>query len=116
AEHDTTFALKQVDVVAQFLKADLPYPYDVNLFSHIYVLISRIRKFVKLPIEDQDITRLKEKVHDYPDLFSVSEIVKRNLENYLGESISENEVYYLFQYLISARFTGTDFKTKAGTS
>ncbi|MDS0490016.1 PRD domain-containing protein [Lacticaseibacillus paracasei] len=116
AEHDTTFALKQVDVVAQFLKADLPYPYDVNLFSHIYVLISRIRKFVKLPIEDQDITRLKEKVHNYPDLFSVSEMVKRNLENYLGESISENEVYYLFQYLISARFTGTDFKTKAGTS
>ncbi|MBM6412130.1 hypothetical protein JNW94_16985, partial [Lacticaseibacillus paracasei] len=44
AEHDTTFALKQVDVVAQFLKADLPYPYDVNLFSHIYVLISRIGK------------------------------------------------------------------------
>ncbi|MBM6411992.1 helix-turn-helix domain-containing protein, partial [Lacticaseibacillus paracasei] len=27
AEHDTTFALKQVDVVSQVLKADLPYPY-----------------------------------------------------------------------------------------
>lgn len=116
AEHDATFALKLVDVVEQFLKADLPYPYDVNLFSHIYVLISRIRKFVKLPIEDRDITRLKDKVHNYPDLFSVSGIVKHNLENYLGARISENEVYYLFQYLISARFTGTDFKTKAGTS
>ena len=116
AEHDTTFALKQVDVVSQVLKADLPYPYDVNLFSHIYVLINRIRKFVKLPIEDEDITRLKAKVHNYPDLYSVSEIVKHNLENYLGEPVAENEVYYLFQYLISARFTGSDFKTKAGTS
>lgn len=116
AEHDTRFALQQVDVVSQFLKADLPYPYDVNLFSHIYVLVNRIRKFVKLPIEEHDITRLRERVHNYPDLYSVSEMVKHNLENYLGESISENEVYYLFQYLISARFTGTDFTTKAGTS
>lgn len=42
-EVDLVFIQEQINIIEQLSKRKIPYPYDVNICSHIYILIQRSR-------------------------------------------------------------------------
>lgn len=104
-KYDAAFVLKQVQRIEKSLKSTLPYPYNVNIFSHLYILISRFRKGV-LPVENKSklLTEEKAELDRRKDLTMVSEKIIQGMEQYLHTQLPLQEIYFLFQYLISSRW------------
>lgn len=103
--YDVLFILDQIKIIEHQLETTIPYPYNVNIFSHLYILISRLRKVGKLSTADLSSLTKKEKEEMQQDaaLYQVAQAAIANVENYLHDSLPEAEVYYLYQYLTSSR-------------
>lgn len=43
-KYDVLFILDQIRSIEKDLNITIPYPYNVNIFSHLYILLSRSRK------------------------------------------------------------------------
>ena len=100
---DIVFAMKQKIFAENVLKSTIPYPYNINLFTHIFILLNRTRRYVKLSIDDKTIKSLNQQISEYPEIYSVCVEILNNIDNYLHIKVSKNETYYLFEYLISSR-------------
>ena len=48
--YDVLFILDQIRTIEKELDITLPYPYNVNIFSHLYILLSRMRKIPALQV------------------------------------------------------------------
>ncbi|WP_076801553.1 BglG family transcription antiterminator [Latilactobacillus curvatus] len=88
------------------LKTIIPYPYNVNIYSHLYILIKRFRsgkvnELVEINNLDEDERRI---INNYQSVMKVSESVIRNTGDYLNTKLPSIESYYLLQYLISMRY------------
>lgn len=46
-EKDKNFVYHQISTIEKTLNVSIPYPYNINIFSHLYILISRFRKHEK---------------------------------------------------------------------
>ncbi len=106
--YDVLFVLDQLRMMEKQLNITIPYPYNVNIFSHLYILISRSRKvgtsiFAEKVAEVSDGQKEKDLI-----LHHVAQETITNVENYLHEILSENEAYYLYQYLVSSRMEGKE--------
>ncbi|GAB2563082.1 BglG family transcription antiterminator [Gracilibacillus alcaliphilus] len=117
--YDVLFILDQLRVIEEQLDITIPYPYNVNIFSHIYILISRSRKVGLLKLSDNHSISEEEQEELQNDLslYRVAKTTISNVENYLHQELPEVEVYYLYQYLVSSRMQGivrkmTSFSTK----
>lgn len=117
--YDVLFILDQLKLIEKQLSMTIPYPYNVNIFSHLYILISRLRKVQHLPEGELSPLSSKEQAGLEQDLrlYEVAEAAIKNVENYLHSLLPESEVYYLYQYLTSSRMQGslskvTKFSTK----
>ncbi len=42
--YDVLFVSEQLKLIEKTLGGGIPYPYNVNIFSHLYIMISRSRK------------------------------------------------------------------------
>lgn len=109
-KYDAEFVLKQIRDIEQNLHIVLPHPYNINLFSHIYILISRFRKAGLRSFNygvniSQDEWK---KMDAEPNLKEISVKIVQNIERYLHTALPEHEVYFLFQYLISSRMQGKE--------
>lgn len=106
--YDVLFVIRQLREIESSLAITIPYPYSVNIFSHLYILISRFRKVGALQIDKERPLTEKElaEFHSDPYLHQIAKDVIRNVENYLHQKLSELEVYYLYQYLLSSRMQG----------
>ena len=102
---DVRFALKQMTVAEKMLKATMPYPYNVNFFGHIYILLNRTRRGVKLSLHDSVGSELNTDIAKNPEIYSVCAQIVANIETYLNATVSSDEVYYLFEYLVSSRIS-----------
>lgn len=103
--YDAEFVLNQLKLLEKMLQGTIPYPYNVNIFSHLYILLSRFRSvgnsFLK---QVESIEPLEvEEMQQVPVLYEAAKKVIENTEKYLSEELPEVEVYYLFQYLESSR-------------
>ena len=93
--YDVLFTLDQVRNIEKKLDITIPHPYNVNIFSHLYILISRSRKvaiYEKYQLsneEEQELTK---------DLV---------LKKVAQTTIQQIETYYLYQYLVSSRMQGS---------
>ncbi|MGG5370816.1 BglG family transcription antiterminator [Enterococcus sp. AZ196] len=107
--YDVLFILDQLKLIEKQLQLTIPYPYNVNIFSHLYILISRLRKVHKLPNEEMSPLSKKEQEDLQQDiaLYQVAKAAIRNVENYLHNDLPDSEVYYLYQYLRSSRMQGS---------
>ncbi|GAB2027808.1 BglG family transcription antiterminator [Lactovum odontotermitis] len=106
--YDVLFVLRQMRELERELESSIPYPYNINIFTHLYILLNRARKVNLLQrSESQELSddNIKE-LHKNPTLFHVAEHIIINTENYLFQKLPEIETYYLFQYLSSSRFQG----------
>jgi len=103
--YDAEFINYQMKIIENKLKITFPHPYDVNIFSHLYILLSRFRKTGDL-FSNQSINldekRFEEMEKEKP-LYEMAKEIKRNIETYLNTELPKVEVYFLFQYLISSR-------------
>ena len=103
SELDVKFVLREISKIEDQLQASLPYPYNVNLFSHIYILITRLRK----TDGHADLHRTKLKKEDLGEkafLYKISESIVSDISYYLAQDIPANEADTIFEYLVSSRF------------
>ncbi|EMC30259.1 BglG family transcription antiterminator [Streptococcus mutans] len=94
------FLLKEIKKVESHLNAELSYPYNVNIFSHLYIMIERLKK------ENRKASQSLVHFNDDNDtmLLGESRKVIKDISDYLGRTIDDIEISYLYQYLYSSRF------------
>jgi transcriptional antiterminator len=99
---DSAFVTHQLDLIEELTHAKIPYPYNVNLFSHLYILIERYRGAGALidtsSGDDAQLVSMQQQ-----GLAKVCECVIRNLDDYLDTTLPGVEVANLYQYLTSSR-------------
>lgn len=104
-DRDSHFVQEQINTIENYKGIIIPYPYNVNIFSHLYILIMRFRKRGVINgdknRETQEIMKLK---NEYQSFYRMSDMVIGNIEKYLHTQLPQNERIYLFEYLISSRF------------
>ena len=103
-----TFVLKQINIIEKRLNSILPYPYNINIFSHIYILVKRYQATDEVNFSyDMEISKSEEEeMTEYRSIYNVVREITSNLEHFLNREIPKEEEYFLFQYLISSRFQG----------
>ncbi|HIW70493.1 MAG TPA: PRD domain-containing protein [Candidatus Limosilactobacillus merdipullorum] len=107
-KRDASFVIRQLGFIEEQMDSDIPYPYNVNLFSHLYVLIERYQNVGSLVESDFALTDTeKEAMQSHPQMFKISQQVVSNLSRYLNTELPPIEVYYLYQYLTSSRVNNT---------
>ena len=106
SNYDNQFLTTQIAWIQKSLNTTIPYPYNVNIFSHLYVLIKRFRNGKVVRNTDQ--THLEEKYRqlreDNANFWKISNDVIQNTADYIHRDIPEIESYYLLEYLISMRY------------
>lgn len=109
--YDVTFVCEQLRKIEKTLGTIIPYPYNVNIFSHLYILISRHRNYQTSSSEEEILLTVEEneELQASIELNNITETIIRNIESYLHESLPEIEKYFLFQYLISSRMEGNQY-------
>ncbi|OTN86508.1 DNA-binding/PRD domain-containing protein [Enterococcus sp. 7E2_DIV0204] len=104
--YDVLFVLDQLKSIEKKLDIVIPNPYNVNIFSHLYILISRSRKVdlsKKYELSNEEEIELE---RDFT-LKAVAQASIQKIEAYLNKKLSKVEVYYLYQYLVSSRMQGS---------
>ena len=106
-KYDVLFILGQLRNIEEDLDITIPYPYNVNIFSHLYILLSRSRKVPTLLFTDMISYEEMENMKRDHILYPVAKIVVTNIEKYLNNSLPDIEIYFLYQYLVSSRMQGS---------
>ncbi|MDR4949834.1 BglG family transcription antiterminator [Neobacillus cucumis] len=105
-QYDVLFILDQLRKIEEDLDITIPYPYNVNIFSHLYILLSRSRKVpTKLftdTISNEEMENMKRDI-----LYPVAKVIVHNIEKYLNSPLPDSEIYFLYQYLVSSRMQGS---------
>lgn len=101
--YDAEFVVRQLSVIEKRLDLVIPHPYNVNIFSHLYIFLSRFRKvgniFSSSHLSEEEMLQMKED----PELYETANYVIENIEMFLNTKLPEIESYFLYQYLVSSR-------------
>lgn len=110
---DARFVYDQIQYIETAIQSVIPYPYNLNLFSHMYILIDRVRN-TRLPLKkanDDAIAAYLQDANIDERLLKLSEQVIKNTEDYTAAKLPYIERYYLYQYLVSSRINGFTVET-----
>lgn len=114
--YDVLFVSDQLRTIEKQLGGDIPYPYNVNIFSHLYIMISRFRKMNhQISGEKLVVTQLKA-LDDNPQIRDIAIEIIRNVEAYMSTKLPVSEIYYLYQYLLSSRMKNESDKKQTFSS
>ncbi|KRO01220.1 PRD domain protein [Levilactobacillus paucivorans] len=107
---DVNFVIDLIRDAEKDLEIEIPYPYDVNLFSHIYILINRYRNVGQkgsLPASQVPgtITQNKELLH-------CAEVLSHRIEQYAHVNLPQTEISFIYEYLESSRITNLSDRTE----
>lgn len=105
---DASFIQEQLQFIKSMGQTEIPYPYNVNIFSHIYILIQRARHQMNktTDVYNESLKVTTEEIEQFPDLYRIAEMVIENVGNYIVKKMPNFEVIYLFKYLLSSRLIG----------
>lgn len=115
-KYDVLFILDQLRNIEKDLDITIPYPYNVNIFSHLYILLSRSRKIPALLFTDEITNDEMENMKKNTVLYQIAKVTVNNIEKYLNSSLPDIEIYFLYQYLVSSRMQGSLAKTSTFSS
>jgi len=105
-QYDVLLILDQLRKIEEDLDITIPYPYNVNIFSHLYILLSRSRKvpagLFTDKISNEEMENMKRDI-----LYPVAKVIVHNIEEYLNSPLPDSEIYFLYQYLVSSRMQGS---------
>jgi activator of the mannose operon, transcriptional antiterminator len=111
-QSDTEFIISNINRMESQLNVTIPYPYNINIFSHLYILINRFREG-KVNVEkmiDELNKPYRNLIQENMEIFEWAKGIIRNISDYLNIHLPENEAWYLFQYLLSSRLLNNNSK------
>ncbi|MCI1903734.1 MAG: PRD domain-containing protein [Enterococcaceae bacterium] len=114
--YDVLFVTDQLALIEQELNGNIPYPYNVNIFSHVYILITRTRQSSQRFLPQAISNSQREVLDEDPKIKSIATEIISNVEKYLGKRLPEIEVVYLYQYMVSSRMDNEAGKIQAFSS
>ncbi len=102
---DMYFVLEQLSIIESALKTEIHHPYDVNIFTHLYVMICRLRTSDNVLKNNNEFPNQSESnvIADNQFIYSIALNISENIMKYVNQTLSEAEVYNLFQYFLSSR-------------
>lgn len=101
---DIDFITNQLMEIESKLNTQISYPYNENIFIHMYVMISRYKNNPELSkIQSLDEFISQEVISKNQDILNLSKKIISNIEEYIGQKLNNEENYFLFQYLYSSR-------------
>lgn len=104
-DKDIDLVTELIDYIETQIGNTFDYPYNVNIISHLYILIVRLRN-------NADNTRLVHDaldaedakfIEDNKEIYKLASHVIKDIESYLHTNIDTNEVFYLMQFIYSSR-------------
>ena len=96
---DQAFLSAQMTLIEKELNVEILDPYTINIFSHLYILLNRVRQH-DVAHEPEDDTGVRGN-----DLFvRVARQVINNIGEYINTTIDEQEVHNLVVYLVGLRY------------
>ncbi|GEN94056.1 BglG family transcription antiterminator [Pediococcus ethanolidurans] len=103
--YDMRFIHRQIHRIESELGSIIPYPYNINIFSHIYILVNRYRQgIVYKKNENLKLNKSElEIIANNKELYQIASNFIESLSGYLNLKIEDVEKYYILQYLISSR-------------
>lgn len=113
--YDANFVIEQIKLIEKKLNGTIPYPYNINIFSHLYIVVRRARKTnyqatgEKLTMEQLQVLDNESSIRD------IAIEVIRKVEMYLQTKLPVSEIYYLYQYLLSSRTDNSQKNTQTFT-
>ena len=104
AEHEVSsfdhhFIMSQLTYIETELGQAISYPYDVNLYSHLYMVMKRYREGNVSFLKSQSPLTTEEEglMQDNQALVNLSHQIIGRMEQFLHQELHELEVYFLFQ-------------------
>ena len=103
---DERFLIAQLEYLERSLKLTIPYPYNINIFSHLYILMSRFRegKVVDDPEQNRLTADQKALTERNPKFAEVAREIIGKIGRYLNTTLPAIEDFYLLQYMVSMRY------------
>jgi activator of the mannose operon (transcriptional antiterminator) len=99
SQDDFKFIRHLLKDVEKMLYANIKDPYYINIFTHLVILIKRLRnnsfKAEYEVLQEKD-TEIKNE-----QIFQVAQSVIKKIHQYINLKVPEIEVFYIYQYLIS---------------
>ena len=108
SKNDLEFVSNEIEDIQKKLNIMIPYPYNINLFTHLYILINRSKKGIfDLNNNHENIYGKDVKGID-KEYYNISIKVKENIEKYINKELPESEATNIYIYLISSRIENTE--------
>ncbi|MFR3773746.1 BglG family transcription antiterminator [Enterococcus canintestini] len=81
----------------------ISYPYDITIYTHIYLVIKRYRDGEVYYLENQEPLEKDEQqlMEANPQMKAVADKIIQNIKNYLSLDMDSLETYFLFQNIYS---------------
>jgi activator of the mannose operon (transcriptional antiterminator) len=98
---DRKFIMAQMILLETELGVKILDPYPLNIFSHLYILIDRIRKN-QVDIDRKGVNDIYDKA-----LLHIANKIIDNISEYIDSPIQESEIQNLLVYLLGLRFDQT---------
>lgn len=94
---DIDFITNQLMEIESKLNTQISYPYNENIFIHMYVMISRYKNNPELSkIQSSDEFISQEVISKNQDILNLSKKIISNIEEYIGQKLNNEENYFLF--------------------
>lgn len=101
--YDVAFILEQLRYIELKQGVEIPHPYNINIFSHLYIVINRMKKSGIVQNKKERLTLQQDKTKEEQLLYEISKGVIQQIQYYLHCSLPEEELQCLYQYLLSCR-------------
>jgi len=102
---DVLFITNEIEKIERLLQIKLPHPYDINLFTHLHILVQRTRTTGTARLSQVQLTANEQQLIAANDtVYQVSKVIKQDIEQFLNVSLSAVEAFYVFEYLISSHY------------
>ena len=102
--YDQQFITRELLTIEKKLGEPIPYPYNINIFSHLYILIMRMRQGILIPAAQPSLSpRERSLIDDNAVLYQIVTDVIADFNHYLNTKMPYSETVNLLQYLLSIR-------------
>ena len=110
--YDKHFIESQLNLIEERFGIEIPYPYDVNLFTHIYMLLIRYRLGRVSFLQGQEPLNDEEKllIQKNSDIYEMAKTIKKNIDDYLSVNLDDLEEYFIFQNIYSFSYFKQNFQ------
>ncbi|MDT2598539.1 PRD domain-containing protein [Enterococcus hulanensis] len=100
---DKYFIDQQIVLIEEMLNEYINYPYDITIYTHIYMVMKRYREGEVHYLGNQEPLEKEERLlmESNPQLLEVATKIIRNIENYLSIQMDSLEIYFVFQNIYS---------------